>query len=286
MKLPRVSTRSIMIVLIVVAVDCVIYRSFSTRSRFLAGDLIAYPFATLPMANLVAVLIALVVRDGAKFRPFGLGFALGGVVALVVTCLGMKPALYAVGNNAAISSGLNAWASVSQARELIAQGGLLMVAPFLLQLMLALAGGQVGKSLTARLGSIAVAIPKASGRSVIWSFVALTLLLLFPALIVEGYFRRNLDSLLARRSAGENLAVTLQNPLGQFVALPRGSNLQQIVGSKARVEQDADSSLIEIWATPNGDIICDRRPVRVTLLDGERAGESLQVPYCYLRPVR
>ena len=287
MKLPRISVGSIMAGLFVVAIDCVIYRSFRSRPEFLANDLSLIVRATLPMANILALVVASLVRGPVAARASRLGFVVGSCLAMLATMVWLIPALSLV-EWGLTSIGLIRWLESSPIREICAVYVILVGLPLLFQAVVGLAGGLIGRKLVARRGDVAGETPTPRWLRLA-SPVTLVILAAIPAIAVEGSLRWEIDSKLASRlPVGLEAVVDLANPPGGPLPMPKGSPIRRLSGAKVRVESDREPPMIEMVATSKGrrEYLRDRRVVRVTFLDGQRAGESTGLPLCLLRPVR
>jgi hypothetical protein len=71
MKLPRVSIGSIMTCLVIVAIDCATLRTLELENivEMRIGHFSEVVLAILAMSNVIAVLMARMIRDGFWFRP-------------------------------------------------------------------------------------------------------------------------------------------------------------------------------------------------------------------------
>jgi hypothetical protein len=108
-----------------------------------------------------------------------------------------------------------------------------------------------------------------------------------PAVATEGYLRSVIDPRLTRYAVGSAAVVDLH---GNRASLPLSSPWLALVGARVRVDRDAAPHEIELFASSGNGLdvkrIRDRRNVAVTILDGDRRGEAISFPHCYLRPVR
>jgi hypothetical protein len=91
----QLSIRSIMIVLIIVAVDGATLRSiFLTEFAEMRSDSFdEWVIVSLAMLNSIAVVLSRIVRDGIRARPSRLGFLIGAVIGLALSWLGAEPAV-------------------------------------------------------------------------------------------------------------------------------------------------------------------------------------------------
>lgn len=280
MKPPRLSVRTIMTALVVVAIDCVVYRSFATRPAHMATDDFEIVLATLPMANLLAVVIARLA--GSQARPFWVGFSIGGLGALLGTILGLEPALDWLCNFLA-STGPGRWLDSSPIGALIGDFAILGVLPLLFQLLIALTVGMLARKVGGPVPPGAVARPRA-GKPAFRSLLVLLILAALPILVIETSLRRQIDPQTVRHPSGLTATVAFRE-IDRFT-IPKSSPILLLEGNKVRIESDQEPSALELLANDTGKLINDHRSVRVTLLDGERAGQSIDLPYCSLRPVR
>ncbi len=281
MKLPRVSTRSILALLAIVAADCMVYRSFATRHQIVTPyNLALDTLSLITMANLLAVVIAMMVRDGVRARPARLGFIVGGLIGLGVTFVGFDPALHALGS-ALESTRFGNWLSATMIRQVLTLVVIVVVIPFLFQAVLGLAGGWI-------VGKFVPPLPAetpVSRRPWLLPSLSLVILLALPTLAVEGAFRWTIEPLLTRRTAGQEAVVAIRWSNGTPRVLPAGSKLNGLDGMKVRIERDDEASVIELENLGGTTALRDYRPVYGTLLDGNRAGETVGLPYCFLKPV-
>lgn len=145
MKPPRLSTRSIMTVLIVVALDCVVYRSFAMRPAHVATDDFKIVLATLPMANLLAVVIAHLA--GGRVRPFWVGFSIGGLGGLLGTIPALRPALIGL-ESVLTATVVGNWLAGSPVGQTVGFFLVLVALPLLFQLLGALTFGVLARKLS------------------------------------------------------------------------------------------------------------------------------------------
>ena len=85
MKLPRISISAIMTAVIVIALDCFTVRAFQLRGASFRSGAEEIALWVLPMTHVLAIVFAILVRDRTRPRPFWIGFALGGLIGIVVT---------------------------------------------------------------------------------------------------------------------------------------------------------------------------------------------------------
>jgi hypothetical protein len=284
MKLPLASVRSIMAVLVVVAINCSVYRSLESRPRMLTKPLIPIVFALLPMANVLAVVVALLVRRHRPGRAFWLGFATGGYLSLPVTVLGLDQGMKAV-ESLVDASGLIPWLMASPVRLEVAQNAIMVGVPLLFQCLLALTLGMISRSFADR-PTPSLPDPTRSPQFDLRSIAVLLVLAGLPALALEGDSRWRLDPRIIRRTPGQELTLKTRDD-GQTPKVARGAGFESLAGSRFRVERDEDpSNLRHVLATSGQLVISELRPVHVTLVDGPEAGKSMTLPYCFLRPIR
>jgi hypothetical protein len=114
----------------------------------------------------------------------------------------------------------------------------------------------------------------------------LLILASLPALAIEGALRRQLDPRIVRRVEGMQAVVSLAGSGTPFL-IPKGSVLHRLAGTKVRIELDRNPSEPELVAEPDGStLVVERRTVQVTLLEGQQAGQTMGLPYCFLKPLR
>jgi hypothetical protein len=315
MKLLGVSLGAIMALVVVIALDCMIIRSVSSRPEPLTHTLLIILLGSLPMGHLMAVIVALLARGAGRARPFLLGFLSCGLLAVFSTIIWQESILASL--EWAVEF-IPWWEDLSESLELWSKSlpETIMIAVVVsiwailmlsIQLVPTLAGGWLTHILWKRRSpALVVELPRYRPRiAPAWIVV---ILLAIPALTVEGYLRWKVDTKITRRPVGSVAVVDLArgknfpsppgNPppliTGMGDQIPSGSPLVALNGARARVERDDDPSKISLvtysWADQSidhGNVhVNDHRLVRVTLLDGIRAGEAISLPYCYLRPIR
>ncbi len=279
MTLPRISVGTFMVGLCVVALDCVVFRSFGARYNGLHGFLFLAILATLPMANILAFATARLL-GGWSLRTAGLvGFVVGGAVAMLATVLGLEPALNQV-ERALNGSPLARWIEASPYGEPVALVVIIGLPPFLFQAVAALACGAIGRKL-AKAPVAADATPTRPSRPLFRVTIAALLLAAIPAVVVEATLRTKVDRHLTRFAVGSEATFDLdRSAMADFV--PKGSPIRELVGHKVRVVEDTESNMVEHVVIGDRQFIRDRRYVKVTVLDGPRAGEATAVPHCCL----
>ena len=281
MTLPRISVGTFMTGLCVVALDCVVFRSFGARPNGLPRPLLFAVMATLPMANVLAFAIARLLGDRGRGRVrWGLaGFVIGGSVALTTTLLGGRFCLARL-ETALTGTSLAIWIETiletSPYGQPIVISVIVGLLPFLLQVVVALACSGIGQ----KLAKAPVSLPTTSARPALRVTIVALLLAAIPAVLVEAHLRTTVDPHLTRLAVGS--AATFHIGLFDMYRIPKCSPVIALVGSKVRVEQDDEPNVIEQILTGKSLRIRDRRQVKVTFLDGPRAGESTALPHCYL----
>ena len=283
MKTPRISIHALMAAIGVIALDCMIARAVSARPEFFTADLTWLLLASLPMAHILAVGAALLARGPIRARPFLLGFEVVGILAVLVTSLWRDRIMGGV-ESVAHSTGAEAWVESLPELMMMTLAYAIVVTLFLvIQLIAALAGGWLARSL------IAPREAAVSPRSRLAPPLVAVAILAVPALAVVGYLRWVVDPQELRRPAGSVAVVDLAPTRRSPSALPKGSPLIAWGGTKVRIDRDGDPCEMELFTYPKAGRyvthIRDYRKVRVTLLDGDRAGEVASVPHVFLRPI-
>ena len=287
MRLPHLSIRSISAALIIIAFDCVLVRSIWARPNFALGIATGFLVATVPMANLVALVLAgLMETVGRRSRLFRAGFALGALLMLGLTTGKMYEYMglleYTVGNFPALVE----WINASERNTGIALVLLLGVPPFLAQLAVGWVGGWI---LSRTLGSREPESTPEQPRAKAWGLRALLILAVLasiPNVIVELWLFQKVDQPLQRRPTGMVATIQLTDPLGTTPLLPPNSILNDLNGQQVVVEADNELSLPEKWALPQGgEFLTDRRLVKVRVMKGEHANKTVAVGYYLLKPL-
>jgi hypothetical protein len=173
----------------------------------------------------------------------------------------------------------------SPIREGIVSGLFLCVLPLFFQMALAIFGGWV----FARMGFLKESAEAAARPSLprrFGSLATLLLLLALPIPAVGGLIRWNLDSNLTRLTPGQEGVVSFLDVGGRPIVPAKGFKLPSFDGAKVRVVSDDQPMQIEIYRTGKKEEMWDRRPVQVTLLDGNKAGQTVDVPHRYIRLAR
>ncbi len=283
-ELPRVSVRSIMMILIVVALDCVVYRSIATRPDSLTRNYWEIALATVPMVNLLAVVIARLARGRLRDWPFGLGFALGGWIAVLTTIFAVDPALDWI-DSSLESTSFGRWLEAVPIRIEVAFHTILVVPSFLSQFTIAMITGNLARWFALRHVTRAEAErPVRGGYS--RSLALLLILASLPALAIERTLRAKVDPLIVRRSTGSKAIVNI-NP-NEFTPglVAKGSFLEKVAGNKVRVENDNCPTIPQFARTTRGTTCFnDLRAVEITFLEGENSGKTASLPYCFLQPI-
>ncbi|APW60130.1 hypothetical protein [Paludisphaera borealis] len=283
MKLPRLSVNSVMIVVFAVAVDCMAIRSIRIRPGVLTGALDVLLLGTLPMANILAVVLTRLVWRRDQTRPFRLGFVVVGLLAVLGTAVGLKPLLSYL-ESVLVSTTLGDWLESSEIGAMVVAYGVIPGLLLLLQLLAALTGGSLARKFAAKVEAApAVASPR---RLRLGALSTMTILLAAPALVTEGTLRWKIDSMTFRHRVGAKAVIDVKVFNGWRVALRDGSTFLLPNGSEVRVDDDSQPSSLAGIRTSTGEQFGDHRAVRVTLLDGEWTGEPTSVPRQLLRAVR
>jgi hypothetical protein len=291
-KLPRISVNSILAAVAVIAIDCMVVRSVRSRPRPQIGDLDLIILTSLPMANLLVVGITLLLQWRGRCGPFLPGFVAGGWTALIayIGLTTLKPdsidgflisVFDFLGEQTGCDMTSPAWATFEE-----------VGAPALLGLplvLVALAGGYLSQKFKRRSGGAPVAGPPHQ-RLGLGSLLVLLALIGVPALVIEGALRGAVDPKIARLAVGSEAVLSIEESTGWMVELPDKATFLVPNGSKVRVDDDGGPSIAEFANNPIPPRglwpVFDGRTVRVTLLEGERAGTKTWLYRCYLNPLR
>ena len=279
MNVPRISVGAIMAGLVVVAIDCVAFRSIGARPEGMTNRLFLGVVATLPMANILAVVLSRSAGGRPSNRPKLFGFAAGGLLAMLATVFGLEPGLSRL---EVIFQGtaLLHWLESSPALTLVALGVVVGVAPLAIQALVAMTSvWLIDRFAPPARPELDLASPPRLHAA--RAFLTLLVLVAAPAMAIEGYLRRAVDPSTARLMVGSE-AVIEADEATQILLGPKASPAR----GKVRIESDGEPSLIELWALPNGTVAKDRRMVRVTALEGPQAGQVMAFPHCCLKVVR
>jgi hypothetical protein len=283
MEGPRISLGSIMIVVFAVAADGVAMRSVSDRPTIGQGVFELILLLTLPMANLLAVVLATLIWDGRTPRAFRVGFFIGGALAVAITAFGTRAGLSWL-ESILESTEFGAWLAASPTRGMAFGYVVLPGLALLLQALTAAAFGRLAKALTT--GTETLVCDSVPRRRRLAAPLTAMLLIAAPAVLIEGYQRWTIDPTLARLPVGSKAVVDIRVMNGWRVSIRDGSTFLLPNGFRVRVDDDSRPSAISGVKTPRGEQLGDHRSVRVTLLDGERTGEPTSVPRQFLRSVQ
>ena len=288
MKLPRISVGVLMAIMVVIALDCVIYRSINTRPDDVG--LTSILFGTLPMANLLAIGLAWLASGRARHRQFLVGFQIGGWCLLLTSIFWREPmmdlitkAFYAVGFTSLfgctfIFTVLEEEVSIG---DVIASYGYVIIVPFLFEILIGLIVGAIAS----RFGRTSDPGPEAAPASApipIRSLVVLIVLVAIPAAAVEGVLRRKVDATTARLVEGSEARVDVGDPTDLAGILP----MVQLDKAKVRIEEDRGPNQIDEFLVGWINSIRDHRMVKVNVLDGPMAGQSIDMIYFMLQPIQ
>ena len=291
MKLPKVSVGGLMSLLVVVAIDCFIYRLLQSRPESLIGTMIdPVVMSTLPMANLLTLGIAGLVGSRSRRSPSRTGLAVGAFLGVLATIVGLRPALDRI-ESVVTWLGLIRWVGSSPIAEVVLYGIFVFGLPFLFQSFAGLIGARIGRAIGDRReydsSSEGPERPPA-GRTRLAALVTLVALAALPAVTIEMVLRWNVKPALARFPAGLPAVIDLANPQAGPVLLPAASPIRRLDGVKVLVESDREPMMIEGFMKKNEPRphFRDHRIVRVTLATGAEPAHSTVVPHYLLRPIR
>jgi hypothetical protein len=144
MKRPRLSLGTVLIVVFAAAADCIAMRSVHDRPMMGQGTFEISLMLTLPMANLLAIVLAALIWGGRTPRAFRGGFIVGGALAAAITFVGTRPALEWL-ESALQSTAFGAWLAASPARGMAFGYVVLPGLALLLQLLAAAAFGRLAR---------------------------------------------------------------------------------------------------------------------------------------------
>jgi len=290
--MPRLSIVSVMAVVIVVAIDCLALRAIDSRNG-LAGALHGIALGSLPMVNLLAVGLTLILQERRKSRPFLVGFEVFGMLALLLFIAGARVFPDAI--NSGLISVADTFADTSarlgldyastDIGSLVEEVCLVPVLLLLPQLSFALAGGWLThKFMTARSASPdeAASSPEPL-RLRPRSLLVLLILSAIPALAIEVILRETVDPRFARLEAGSTVVLDDESSTGFYVNVPNGSAVIPVGTRFQVVGDDAPSVIGPITKSRGRGPLGDLRAVRVTIIGGEWAGSPTMVYRCLLR---
>lgn len=285
MRIPRFSLNSIIASVIVIAFDCSAVRSILSRWETVNGMYLLLLAAILPMINILACAIALMVQRSGRGWYSLLGFQVSGWGAVVATILGFGPSLVALewlldrlGIPSHISSS-TFWMPII--------AGSFCALFLILQVLLACAGGLIASRLAARFRSETKDdFPTTRLQPI--SIAVLAILLAIPTLGLEAYLQLTRDRKYARLEPGSIAFIDDSSMWGIRAAGIRGQPEVKIPnGIKVQIGADFEESQLVIFdVKERGEWQSDMRLVQVTQIDGEQKSEKALVPRYLLRPNR
>jgi hypothetical protein len=288
MKPPQVSLNSVMAAVALVAIDCMTLRMVELDPNPLTLAITLLVLGCLPMANVLAVGLAILIRRGRANAPFWLGFAIaGGIVFVVNVVLTIaipdrlnklleltEPIVKFVGRRTGLES--------SPLWELILIAGYVPALWLMPQVLIAFAGGWLSRRLRHRAETLSE--DDRVVRRLSWgSLLAMSLLVAIPAMAVEGIRRWVIFPQVVRLDQDSQAVVDLKIMPRMQVTLLTGTPVMLLDGMKVRVEDDSNPSVIEGMVAEGGTLTGDFREVRITLLEGKGAGQSTRLGRCLLR---
>jgi hypothetical protein len=108
--------------------------------------------------------------------------------------------------------------------------------------------------------------------------------------VIEGALRWAVDPKVARLAVGSEAVFTIEPSTGWLAELPNRTTFLVPNGARVRVDGDEEQSIYNFANNPIAPRglwpVFDGRTVRVTLLDGKRAGTKTWLYRCYLKPLR
>jgi len=288
MKLPRVSIRALMAVVLVVALDCMIVRSVGSRPAFLTSGLTFLLLGSLPMVHLLALGAARLARGPIRSRPLLIGFLVCGLIALAATTFWHNSILYGLGSGIESIPGAEAWMDSLPELAQVHIASSIVAAAFLLMQLAAVGASVLMVRRMARVCGETSSVDRTPWHRLAPPLIAVVIVAI-PALAVEGYLRWAVDPKIARRAVGSEAIIDLKRKPRSPSAPPKGSPMLLLAGIRVRVDRDIEPCLIEMFSYSRDgtfvEQVRDLRNVRVTLLEGDRAGEASSIPHCYLRPL-
>ena len=281
MKLPQISINTVVTAVFVIAVDCAVIRSISLRPTVFLDRPIWMVLGALPMANIMAVLVSIMLQGRRKASPFLLGFITYGLTSLFDTVLCMNSARSLLFTILEIIR-IDTWVPADFQAETIIKCIVVPAYFLVFQIITALVGGWIIHTVVIHAGAAAAVVNPPRRR---FRFAALLTLILVatPALLTETYLYLYVDPMSVRYRVGSEAVIDTSLFGGYKVAHSDGSSFQVPNGTIVRIDDDSEELFIEITANSDGDEYSDLRPVRVTLLGGEHDGESILVPKLFLR---
>jgi hypothetical protein len=246
------------------------------------------------MVHVLAVMAGLMLRQLGRSRGFFGGFLIAGilvVMASIVWSRAIIDALFKPLESTRFIKWLNSLPELIG--ELLAIG---IVASLILitQLALACLGGWIGAVWMGRRTSAVEPEPRPSRWSV---SLVIVIVLLMPALAIEGYLRWVIDPRELRREAGSEAIIDLSGRPALGGLYP--AKMVALNGHRVRINRDLAPCVVEqvamqwspgqtIQQSVNLPVVEHTfhiRSVEVTILDGDQAGQTTTVMHCFLRPV-
>ena len=284
MKLPRFSMMTLLAVIIIVALDCTAFRAFGSRPEALTRPYFLIVPCTLPLVNILAVAVGILLRFRQRMNPFLLGFCVAGWLALIASALVFYAAITAL-DSWLSGTELESWLMASETREVIALFGAIPSLFLTPQLLVAFIGGWLTRlrlDWLKRWSNWENRTKTTPVRANLGVFSHRSR----SGAVVEGWCRWKIDPQIQRLPAGSHAVVDVasQSP-------PKSSSVWQYDRLSVRIDRDAefaDTMELYVGPSPGGSIekVRHLRNVQVTFLDGKRAGESTALPHCYLMPMR
>ena len=301
MRMPRVSIMGMMVAATVIALDCAAIRSMTSRDEAFSGDHLMMFALGLPMAHVVAVAVAAIIRRRGRSNASHYSFVLGGVMGLIVVVGSMIFDLEWVGSYGRWCVHTMSWVI---GRDLASAGEWVLLASVgpvffaLPQFLVALACGWAFGRL-ARSPRPAAGVRPIDPRARLAALATVLGLAAAPWAGLEAYYRWNVDPIVARFEVNSRAVFDLERgkvfgPAASpaFPAHWEGRPPSILAdGAAVRVDGDGEPALIQAYSNGQAgqteEVTCvDIRAVRVTVLDGPGAGQSTSVPRYFLRPIR
>ena len=106
---------------------------------------------------------------------------------------------------------------------------------------------------------------------------------MIPVVALEAYLHVEIDQTYASRHVGSLAVLNVKVMKGYQATLANQTNLTLLNGTRVRIEDDSEDTLIGVIPTNEGYQRVDFRSVKVTLLDGEATGKTIWVAHCSLQ---
>jgi hypothetical protein len=287
-----------MALVIIVAINCGIWRAFSTRPQ----SLLSYCYFDLscawPMLNILAVVAALWAGSIGRARWYWGGYFVAGFLAVTVLEIWNREILSVTFYDPLTSTRLLRWIqSFRRPIDEIVINLAIVVLALSVQLIVAVLGGWIACQLAPRVIENSDAKPR---RFPLTAPLVAVLWMALCSLAIGGYLRWSVDAKEFRRAVGSEATINLQaqalidtelRAQSPFeIKLAYNPELEALNGRRVRIDRDDQPcEVLEVPFSPSntrvGLMRFLRREVQVTILDGDQAGQTTTVMHCFLRPV-